>query len=343
MVQFFVNGIHCKRINRVSCNRKKIHQLCQKKDLYTRLGMFFEAAILDKIRKVLFNKGILMVKVKTIHKLRRYIQLMLVMSGLMSVVPVHAFFPQTKHELSAHKMQLKPQHPREVIVLIHGLMRTSLSMWPLKNFLKRNGYEVYTYSYPSHKYSIQEHGTYLNQYIKNLLAKNPGVKINFITHSLGGIITREALSKLSKEQLKDIGSLIMLAPPNQGSKLAKISTKVFPMLTFPIKPLAELSSDQTSYVHHVPVPNIKIGIIAGRYDAKVPPEYARLEGQNDPVIVNANHTFIMNNAKTRELIMNFLETGTFGPVAGKISSYKEIKSAAEQNYQKKQNKMRANI
>lgn len=281
--------------------------------------------------------------VKTIHKLRQYLQLILVISGMMSGAPVYASFLEAKHELSVQKMQIKPQQSREVIVLIHGLMRTSLSMWPLKNFLKRKGYEVYIYSYPSHKYSIQEHGTYLNQYIKNLLAKNPGAKINFITHSLGGIITREAISKLSKEQLKNIGSLIMLAPPNQGSKLAKISTKMFPMLTFPIKPLAELSSDQSSYVHHVPVPNINIGIIAGRYDAKVPPEYARMEGQNAPVIVNSNHTFIMNNEKTRELIMNFLETGTFEPVTGKIYSYKEIKPEAEQNYQNKQNKMRANI
>lgn len=248
--------------------------------------------------------------VKTIHKLRRYIPLILVMSGMISMGSAHAFIPEIKQGFRAQKMQVKSSHSQEIIVLVHGLMRTSLSMWPLKNFLKRKGYEVYIYGYPSHKYSIQEHGTYLNQYIKNLLAKNPGIKINFITHSLGGIITREALSKLSKEQLKSIGSLIMLAPPNQGSKLAKISTKMFPMLTFPIKPLAELSSDQTSYVHHVPVPNIKIGIIAGRYDAKVPPEYARLEGQNDPVIVNSNHTFIMNNTQTRELIIKFLKNGS---------------------------------
>ncbi|VEB38835.1 lipase LipB [Legionella cherrii] len=140
------------------------------------------------------------------------------------------------------------------------------------------------------------------------------MKVSFITHSLGGIITRQALSTWSQEQLKQIGCLIMLAPPNQGSKLAQLSSKIFPMFTSPIKPLAELSSEQTSYVHRVPVPNIKIGIIAGRYDAKVPPESARLQGQNDPIIVNSNHTFIMNNAKTRQLIMSFLRTGSFTQV-----------------------------
>lgn len=205
---------------------------------------------------------------------------------------------------------LQQQANRELVVLIHGLMRTSLSMWPLKLYLKKQGYDVYSYSYPSMKYNIREHGIYLEQFIKTLLIQNPKVKINFITHSLGGIITREALSKLSKKQLARIGCLIMLAPPNQGARLAKLSSKMFPVLTSSIKPLAELSSDPNSYVHSVPVPDIKIGIIAGQYDMKVPPDMARL-GQNNPMIVNSTHTFIMNNKKTKQLIMNFLKKGSF--------------------------------
>ncbi|MCE0724454.1 MULTISPECIES: esterase/lipase family protein [Legionella] len=243
--------------------------------------------------------------------------------GIGCMVQAYAFFPGSREQSNTTSIaaQVKPKQNQEIIVLIHGLMRTSLSMLPLKVYLKRQGYLVYSYNYPSAKYSIQEHGIYLNQFIKNLLEKNPGVKINFITHSLGGIITREALSSLSAKQLKNIGSLIMLAPPNQGSKLAKLSTELFPMLTFPIKPLVELSSDHASYVHHVSVPHIKIGIIAGRYDAKVPPEFARL-GQNEPVIVNSSHTFIMNNAKARQLILSFLKNGTFAPVAAGPNSKK---------------------
>ncbi|PWY53823.1 lipase [Legionella qingyii] len=247
----------------------------------------------------------------TILKTRQFAQLVLmILIGMSCLAQAYALLPNHRQtHVASSSVQVR--HNQEIIVLVHGLMRTSLSMWPLKNYLKRQGYEVYSYSYPSPKYSIQEHGIYLNRFIKNLLEKNPGVKINFVTHSLGGIITREALSNLSQKQLKNIGSLIMLAPPNQGSKLAKLSTTMFPLFTSPIKPLSELSSDRSSYVHHVPVPNIKIGIIAGRYDAKVPPESARLEGQNEPIIVNSNHTFIMNNTKTRQLIMSFLRKGSF--------------------------------
>ena len=138
------------------------------------------------------------------------------------------------------------------------------------------------------------------------------MKIHFVTHSLGGgIIVREALAKWSPNQLKHIGVLIMLAPPNQGSLLAKLSTKMFPLITSLIKPLAELSLEKGSYVHHVPVPHIKMGIIAGRFDAKVPPSAAWLQGQTEPIVINSTHTFIMNHAKTKKLILTFLEKGTF--------------------------------
>lgn len=211
----------------------------------------------------------------------------------------------------ATQITLQAKHSKEMIVLVHGLMRTSLSMWPLKKYLERQGYRTYYYSYPSARYSIQQHGIYFRQYIQKLSQENPGIKIHFITHSMGGILVREALAQSTSKELKSVGSLIMLAPPNQGSKLAALSVKVFPVIKSFIKPLAELSSDKNAYVHQVPVPKIKVGIIAGKYDAKVPPESARLKGQIAPVIVNSTHTFIMNNAKTKQLIVHFLEKGSF--------------------------------
>ncbi len=212
---------------------------------------------------------------------------------------------------SAFAQPISTPNRSEIVVLIHGLMRTTLSMYPLKFYLTKQGYKVYTYSYPSPKYTIKGHGVYLHEYIVDLIKKNPGVKINFITHSMGGIITREAVAQLSDKQLESIGALIMLAPPNQGSYLAKLSTQMFPVITLLIKPLGELSSEQTAYVHHVPIPKIKMGIIAGRFDAKVPPSSAILKSQIAMVEVNSTHTFIMNNSETKKFIISFLRNGTF--------------------------------
>lgn len=201
--------------------------------------------------------------------------------------------------------------PRDVVVLVHGLLRTSASMYFLRRYLEQQGYVVYSYHYPSAKYGIHEHSRLLRRYVDERIRQHPHSRIHFVTHSMGGIVARDALAQLPPGQLRHINSLIMLAPPNQGSSLAKLTIRIFPVITSLIKPLAELSSDQNAYVHRVPVPKVKTGIIAGYFDAKVPPSFARLPGQAEPVVVYSTHTFIMNNAQTRTLISRFLKNGTF--------------------------------
>ncbi|WP_347251696.1 alpha/beta fold hydrolase [Legionella sp.] len=246
------------------------------------------------------------------NKISTIKSILMIVAGMTYLIQSHAFISHEQEQRNRVNLAVtQTKHQREIIVLIHGLMRSSLSMASLKLYLKNQGYQVYSYSYPSTRYDIHEHGVFLYQFIESLLTENPGKKVHFITHSLGGIIIREALANLNQKQLTNIGYLIMLAPPNQGSSLAKLFIKTFPIVTPLIKPLAELSSDETAYVHRVPIPNIKMGIIAGRYDAKVPPSAARLPGQIEPVVIDTNHAFIMNNPKTRQLILTFLEKGKF--------------------------------
>ena len=207
---------------------------------------------------------------------------------------------------------IKSDNPKESIVLVHGLMRSSKSMHHLGEYLRHNGYEIYLYNYPSTQYKIDEHGAQLKIFIDGILSETNNKKIHFITHSLGGIITREALGLLSKEQLKQCNSLIMLSPPNQGSPLAKLLIKYAPFITRFIHPLAELSCSHEAYVHQVAVPDgMMIGIIAGRFDAKTPPSVTTLNGQKDFLIINTTHTFIMNHPNTRKAIIKFLKYGNF--------------------------------
>jgi esterase/lipase len=204
------------------------------------------------------------------------------------------------HEISKQK----------IVVLVHGLMRTSSSMKPLGLYLEQHGYQVYTYSYPSRKGSIQQHSGELVDSVQKLLAQNKDKDIYFVTHSLGGIVTRGALSQLSSQELKNIKGLVMLAPPNKGSYLARISTKIFPLISHLIKPLPELSTDKNAYVHRVVNPSIPMAIIAGRYDIKVPVDSTFLNNSTETVVVSATHTYIMNNQHAKQLVLNFLEHGS---------------------------------
>ena len=96
-------------------------------------------------------------------------------------------------KLQANEMNNK----NEIIVIVHGLIRSSKSMLSLGKHLNEIGYEIIFYDYPSTKYNIAEHSKQLNLFIQSLLFKNHAKKVHFITHSLGGIITREALNSLT--------------------------------------------------------------------------------------------------------------------------------------------------
>lgn len=214
--------------------------------------------------------------------------------------------------MDSKKWSAPIKHSEDIIVLIHGLLRSHRSMGSLGRYLRKQGYNVVNYSYPSTQYTIKEHGDKFIIFIENILSADPHKKIHFITHSLGGIIVREALSNLPPNKLTKCKSLIMLAPPNQGSLFAQVCLTIAPILSRFIKPLAELSCDRDAYIHTVPIPRgLKIGIIAGRFDAKVPPHVSQLSNQDDFVIINSTHSFIMNHPKARKAIINFLKSSRF--------------------------------
>ncbi|TAL58486.1 MAG: alpha/beta fold hydrolase [Legionella sp.] len=198
----------------------------------------------------------------------------------------------------------------ETVVLVHGLLRSSISMFFLKHFLQHQGYEVYSYNYPSAKYNIHQHAQSFEQYLLKFMREHPSTRVHFVTHSLGGIVVRETLANLSDKQLQQIGYLIMLAPPSQGSAYANAALHI-PLINKLVAPLKELSSDKQSYVHQVPIPKVKMGIISGHYDTVVPRDAAYLNSETERVEVNAMHTFIMNNNKAKQFILTFLKKGSF--------------------------------
>jgi hypothetical protein len=56
--------------------------------------------------------------------------------------------------------------------------------------------------------------------------KNPNQKINFITHSLGGLILRKALNHPNCPVEAKIGKAVLLAPPNKGAIIARKLKKI---------------------------------------------------------------------------------------------------------------------
>ena len=165
----------------------------------------------------------------------------------------------------------------ETIIFVHGLFRSYWSMYLLAYFFRKKGYDIYLFDYPSTKHVLKQHIDDFYHFLDICIKKHPKEKLHIITHSMGGIITRGAMAKLSIERYQHIHSIIMLVPPNQGSPYASKILSWIPKLNTLIKPLADISTLTHAHIHKLKkVHHPNIGIIAAKYDNKVPSKLAQL-------------------------------------------------------------------
>jgi len=206
---------------------------------------------------------------------------------------------------------IQPEAPRELVVLVHGMGRTSVSMLPLAKVLERQGYEVLNWGYSSFCCSIAE----LSHRLQHDLQQHQGPtarRIHFVGHSLGNIIIRQMLSL--QDTPGTIGHVVMLAPPNQGSHEADRHAR---SLGWILRPMPELRTDSTSTVRTLPrLEGVPIGVIAGKYDGKVRIEETHLSEERAHVVVPAIHSFLMLRGDVQRLVIGFLRHGKFPQLAG---------------------------
>jgi triacylglycerol lipase len=200
---------------------------------------------------------------------------------------------------------VRVQH-QEVVILVHGLGRTEFSMMSMGRALERQGYHVINWGYSSTCCSLAEIGAELADDVRRLEASGPS-RIHFVGHSLGNIIVRWVLTH---EPPVHSGRVVMLAPPNQGSKVADRYAEPFGWL---VMPLDDLMTERTSTVRTLDDEAVdrEIGIIAGAYDGKVTVEETRWKKAKAHVIVPAAHTFIMNRLDVQTMAIAFLRYGRF--------------------------------
>ena len=194
---------------------------------------------------------------------------------------------------------------RELVVLVHGMGRTSLSMVPLQRDLRAAGYRVMSWGYSSYCCTIAELGARLRRDVD--ASRGAAPRIHFVGHSLGNILVRWMLT--GETQPTGVGRGVMLAPPNQGSHSADRYARWIGRL---LRPLPELTTDSLSTVRRLPIPrHVAIGIIAAERDGKVTVTQTHLAGSAQHVSVPGTHTFIMFRPDVRALVRAFLRDGKF--------------------------------
>lgn len=196
---------------------------------------------------------------------------------------------------------------RELVVVVHGMGRTARSMRPLAEALEAEGFAVLNFGYSSTCCGIAELGTRLRAAVDS--AAGPDVRaVHFVGHSLGGILIRWVLTR--DEPPARVGRVVLLAPPNQGSRAAD---RFAPVIEWLLEPIDELRTDSTSTVRRLPaVRGVPIGVIAGGRDGKVRVADTHLPEEADHVVVDGAHTFLMRRDDVHRLTMTFLRQGSFG-------------------------------
>ncbi len=205
---------------------------------------------------------------------------------------------------------MKQKSPnKETVVLVHGLGGTRLDMWPISRRLRKTGFQTWNWSYRSVGHRIETHANRLGRNLASLDREMAASRFHLVTHSMGGIIARKMFSDF---RFRNLGRVVMLAPPHRGSHAAR---KLTPFVGWLTPSLAQLSDAPRSYVNCLPNSleqnGIEFGILEANKDRVIAPGFVTLDGHCDFAQVDGHHGILGWYSETIERVENFLAHGRF--------------------------------
>lgn len=208
----------------------------------------------------------------------------------------------------------------DCVILLHGLARTAASMNTLQEAFEKEGYRVANIDYPSRQFPIEQLAPLAIE--AGIEQCGEGETLHFVTHSLGGILVRVYLHG---HELPQLGRVVMIAPPNQGSEVVDRLAKVPGYIWYNGPAGLQLGTGAGSVPRALPAVSYPVGVIAGNKtfnlllsqflpnpdDGKVSVASTQLAGMSDFVVVEYSHPFIMERAEVIQFALRFIKTGHF--------------------------------
>jgi len=210
--------------------------------------------------------------------------------------------------------------PRETAVLVHGLWHSggALALWARR--LRRAGFEVRTFSYPSRHGGFRSASDRLDRFLGTI----PTPVIHLVGHSLGGIVIR-AMFHFHPHQRP--GRIVTTASPHQGSSAAVALVRHRVGRWMVGATVAELA---TGVPRGWELPDRELGVIrgmrpiglgrlvtrlSGANDGLLTAEEACLPGATDEIVLPVSHTGMLLSPAVADQIAYFLQHGRFAATA----------------------------
>lgn len=206
---------------------------------------------------------------------------------------------------------------KEVVVLIHGLWLSGPVLWFLAGRLRRAGWAVRTYSYPSVRLDFRANAERLQRFLQTLQADT----VHLAGHSLGGVLIR-ALYYYFPHQRP--GRIVTLGAPHGGSHTARHLQRSRFWRRAMGRSVAQLLARSPL---PWPLPAREIGVISGarsmglaRFlfrrlprpnDGLLSVPETRLPGVREQIVLPVSHTGMLFSRHVAAELAAFLRDGRF--------------------------------
>ena len=210
----------------------------------------------------------------------------------------------------------------EPVVVIHALGRGPRHLGGLQKRLIAEGFQVINLGYPSLRENVKACADEIAMQLETCCSQ--ARRLNFVTHSLGGIVLRQYVADYKP---KNINRVVMLAPPNGGSEV--VDRWFYKPLIWVAGPAArELGTGESSVPKSLGGIDFELGVIAGNRsrnpffslaipgadDGAVSVMKTRHEDMADFIVLPRSHSRLTKPKYTADQIIHFLKRGQFDHV-----------------------------
>ena len=201
------------------------------------------------------------------------------------------------------------------MVLVHGIWMKGFEWLPLARRLRRAGYEVDIFRYPSLTCAPAENAVRLERFI----AEDGGARVHLVAHSLGGILVLHLLARYPDLPQ---GRVVLIGAPVAGSEVARRLHAFAPgrwLLGRSIDdgllggaPGWGGGRDLGVIAGDLPVgAGWTVGGLPSPNDGTVAVDETRIDGMTDFRVFHASHLGLLFDDRALAAVVGFLSNGLF--------------------------------